>query len=325
MDVPFTRDTELYKKLRLNDNSNLNGNGAASGRGKATLQATPPSQDWLPGNPAMPLNSPDIARYLSSELETPRLDRMFPYLWLVATPSSGHVSALHEQLLRGRAIVVTENPELHLVWVEDRIFIKPLPPFMLSYDFWSLHLAATTRAPAMMVIEPAFSSVRRAALGYMRTYWYLVRHESDFRIAQEEHLIPADVDFASFVAFTSAFRDVPDTAVSRRYGYGQLRLTRLNLWAKLALGQWVFYKVSWQYSQIFARYYAPLLFIFGTLSVILSAMQVGSQARPEWTAFLGVSAWFAVTSLVVAGGIAVFLIAVLLMLLLQELVFALRH
>jgi hypothetical protein len=35
---------------------------------------------------------------------------------------------------------VAEDPRLHLVGVYDRVFVKPLPKYLLSYDFWQIYL-----------------------------------------------------------------------------------------------------------------------------------------------------------------------------------------
>ena len=46
--------------------------------------------------------------------------------------SSADISPLHRQRVKGRAVIVTEDPKLYLVWFYDHIFIKPLP------GFWNL-------------------------------------------------------------------------------------------------------------------------------------------------------------------------------------------
>ncbi len=168
------------------------------------------------------------------------------------------------------------------------------------------------------------AELRRAALGYLRTYRHLVRHESDFRIAERENLVPPGIEWPQFVAFTSAFGRVRDDDVTLRYRYGQLRLTRLNLWAKVALRRWTFHKFTWQYADIFSRFYAPILFIIGILSVVLSAMQVGVQARPDWEAFTGVASWFSVLALLCVLAIVVFIIGFLLLMVTRELIFAMK-
>ncbi|GAD97537.1 predicted protein [Paecilomyces variotii No. 5] len=311
-DAPFTESTELCDKLTIRVENGIN-----------RLYSADPDENWLPGYPALSLEPADVVHCLLQELPTPKLDKMHPYLWLVGTQASSHISPLHEQIIRGREIIITENPELHLVWVNNKVFIKPLPRFLLSYNFWQLYLS-NPKPVSLHSNQVNIDQIRKAALGYMRTYYYLVRHESDFRLAQREHLIPSGISFSQFVAFTSGFNRIGDHEVSLRYQFGQLRLNRLNLWAKVALRQWQFQKVQWQYADIIAQYYAPLLFLFGILSLVLSAMQVGTQARPEWNVFLGVSAWFSVLTLLFAVIVLVLFAALLLFLSLRELHFALR-
>ena len=45
---------------------------------------------------------PDMSSRLSSELLTPDLDQLAPYLWLVGTQQSSHISLLHEQIVKGQ-------------------------------------------------------------------------------------------------------------------------------------------------------------------------------------------------------------------------------
>lgn len=56
---------------------------------------------------------------------------------MMATQSSANINALHRQIFKGRKIVVTEDPQLHLIWLQDRIHIKPLPKCLLSHAFWN--------------------------------------------------------------------------------------------------------------------------------------------------------------------------------------------
>lgn len=43
--------------------------------------------------------------------------------------------ALHRQLLLGRAIFVTKRMDMHLVWTTGRMFLKPMPLFLLRPAF----------------------------------------------------------------------------------------------------------------------------------------------------------------------------------------------
>ncbi|KAJ6785087.1 hypothetical protein PWT90_03544 [Aphanocladium album] len=357
--VPFPQTSELCDGLTI-----------TTGADGAQLESTVPGEDWLPGQPAAPLSSTADAMisYLSKDILTPRLDQMFPYLWLVATQSSSHISALHEQLVRGRSIILTENPELHLVWAENRVFIKPVPLYLMSHAFWQMYLTPGTGVSAASAAKTPFldpgstttseeerEALLKAALGFMRTYYYLVRHESDFRLAQSLHLIPRfatlqpaspfnsptsnsnipksePLTFATFYTFISCFSpdapgpkkpiSVTDDDVSLRYRFGQLRLTRLNLWAMPALGRWKFHKLSWQYADTFARMYPPLLFAFALISIVLSAFQVGAQAAPQWQGFAALAAWFAVVSLAVIGFISACMMALFSFMVIREFIFA---
>ena len=84
--------------------------------------------------------------------------------------------------------------------------------------------------------------------------------------------------------------------MSERYYYGELRLTRLNLYAKFIIGKFHYERVHGQYGAFFARYYGPLLFIFGILSIILSAVQVElgveTLTNAQWQSFWYASRWF---------------------------------
>jgi hypothetical protein len=68
----------------------------------------------------------------------------------------------------------TSIPGLHLVWYYKELYVKPLPKCLFSYGFWEKHLTEQEQSSNK-------SSKRRAALGFVRSYAYLIRHESDFR------------------------------------------------------------------------------------------------------------------------------------------------
>ncbi|THX88878.1 hypothetical protein D6D08_03931 [Aureobasidium pullulans] len=152
---------------------------------------------------------------------------MARHLWLLSTHSAANITPLHRQSLRGRKIVVMEDPGLHLVWRHDCIYIKPVPKYLLSHVFWN----------DFLMVEPTAMPSDRckivaAALGFLRSYFYLIQHESDLRIAQREQLqlVPKTVTWEKFCSFSDSFGAISDDEVSERYQYGELRLTRLNLW-----------------------------------------------------------------------------------------------
>jgi hypothetical protein len=122
--VPFSHEIELCSELQLQE---VEGQEQITSTSKLLC---------LPGHPRISLAESDVRDVLEREIMTPDLNRMAPHLWLVAKPSSDHCNPLHEQVVRGRNVVITENPELHLCWVDNKVFIKPIPRYLLSWAFW---------------------------------------------------------------------------------------------------------------------------------------------------------------------------------------------
>ena len=280
----------------------------------------------LPGQPRIALdNALELSEYLEHDLCSPDLERLAPHLWMMSTQSSANISPLHRQRVKGREIVLTEDPRLHLVWIYDRIFVKPLPKYLLSHTFWTKYLLDVASP-----LGRRRSEVTRAALGYIRTYNHLIRHESDFVIAQREELrlVPQSISYGKFCAFTAHFGNIRDSDVSARYSYGELRLTRLNLYGKLFLRRFHFERVHGQYGAVFSQFYGPLLFIFGILSLILSAMQVELATEQllaaPWRAFWRLSRWVSVLSTVVIAAVALALGSLLIGMIIDEWTFALK-
>ena len=176
----------------------------------------------------------------------------------------------------------------------------------------------------------------------MRTYAYLIRYESDFRLAtnKELSLIPTDdgsaisdaatrITFERFVQFIASFEKLPDDAVNPRYTYGELRLTRLNICAKIFLRKLTFHHIDSQWSKFFGRFLGFFLPIFAIVSTTLSAMQVelgvqGSlrDTTARWTAFSSASRWFSCTVLILIATTSLFFLILLTFLLLHDIWFA---
>jgi hypothetical protein len=253
--------------------------------------------------------SPILNSFLTAELDTPVLNEIRRYLHLVASSSFHDIDSLHEQRLKRRKIVITEKPGLHLVWYYDTIFIKPIPSFLLNFTAWTDMLL-----PKPCLTQTLSTAARqnyslndldahcKAALGYLRTYAVLVRHPSDFIIAQDENLIPKDISYFDFLVFIKPFLAIPESAVSPRYHFGQIRLTRLN-WAvwflqprSMQTRGWIanrlyYQELYGQSSDYVVSWGPPLLFAFAVMSLILSSMQVVLAARgtDTWPALVKVS------------------------------------
>jgi hypothetical protein len=301
--------------------------------------------DHIPGEPTIPLTEAEV--FLRKELTTPVLDELLNSLWLVAKKSSSNIDALHRQIIKGRDIVPTEEPRLHLAWQEKRIFIKPIPLCLLNKDFWtrflssdsSVALSSNSDAARKQLRTP--DSYRAVALGFLRSYAFLIQHRSDLRLATGYQLIPEDVDWARWSKFIAGFRDFADKDVAKRYQYGQLRLTRLN-WAtrilrpKSSMSYWFYEEPYWSTLPYIREAAVPMAFIFASLSLILSSMQVmlavpSNALRSKGVAEGGIKAmqltsWgFSIAALIFSGVSLAALAFVPLVVLLAQLVWALLH
>lgn len=312
--TPFAQPAELYGKLFIKSD-------------KTTINRTSPSTKTnLPGQPQVDLHGPEITNFLKKELATPDLNRFHPHLWKVAKQDSTHISSLCDQTVRGRHIIVTENPELHLVWILDRVYIKPIPKFLLSHAFWEFYFASD-QSP----LKGDRHEVAKAARGFLRSYFYLIQHKSDFAIAQHEYqrLLPKGVRYSQFMRFIMAFESVGDADVSLRYSYGELRLSRLNLWAVFALRRYTFHKTVWQYGPFLAQYYGSILFVFAGFSTVLSAMQVAlavplASTADSWVAFARMCRVVSVGTCVLVVVVILFLTVAILARGVREVVFAVK-
>ncbi|OCK72840.1 hypothetical protein K432DRAFT_430872 [Lepidopterella palustris CBS 459.81] len=258
----------------------------------------------LPGQPRKALQGDALLPYLRQAHLTAELDKMAPKLYYLATPTHTHIAPLHHQRAMGRQIVVTEHPGLHLIWYHDRIFVKPIPVYMLSGAFWNY-------------IAEADQNILRASLGFMRTYCYLIRYGVDFSTAIALELIPkveaASFDFEDFIKFIFQFEDVSDGAVSPRYAYGSIRLTRLNYLALIFLGRPAYFALRPQYGEYIGHAFVPIITLFAILSTILSSMQVAlavqdPHAEASWQTFAKVAKWFSIAVIILVASLVVLLV-----------------
>jgi len=154
-----------------------------------------------------------------------------------------------------------------------------------------------------------------AALGFLRTYFHLVRSEHDFHIAQDpaSRLVPGGITWEQFSRFASPLAGVADEDVSGRYAFGEIRLTRLNFYAPLLLGKSHFQRVEYQYGPYFAHFYGPILFVIGITSIVLNGLQIAVDVEqagltPNGEILLAVALWFSVAVILCFCGLLGFLL-----------------
>ena len=250
-------------------------------------------------------NEHSIQNYLEWELTVPRLNEIHGYLWLAGRPMGAR--PLHRQTILGRELVTTEQVDLHMVWQETRIFIKPMPDFLLDYEFWKDHICRDT-------------NLYECACGFLLSYVWLVCSKSDLRVAQDAGLLGHEIHWENWVSFTRSLLRAMDIQtleqVNRRYHYGELRLSRLNWIYRLTsknrshvtLIRGYMYGYT-KYSEVVQRNFAWVLVAFVYITIVLTAMQVGlaTDRLGQSDAFQNVSYGFTVFSIVAPLIIVAFL------------------
>jgi hypothetical protein len=220
---------------------------------------------------------PDLY-FLENDLSVKRLEDVIDWLWICGRPMPPR--ALHYQRLIERTIYITEKADMHLVWARSAIYLKPIPLYLLDLDFWTAYIL-----PHMSKEETEEDIERKTRLtacarGFLFSYTALISYESDFRIARELGLIPATISWHKWQTLSGEIlRSHCFSAVSPRYWYGELRLTRLNKIYRFQKGSMIYGYSSigayMNYIDLLTDNFAVLGTILAYVVIVLSAMQVG--------------------------------------------------
>jgi hypothetical protein len=90
--LPFSKPHQLIRDLDLNE------------AGKLPIVC-------LPGQPSIKLDdSTRMKHFLEKEFYSKDLETIAPRLWVMTTLSSANINPLHRQRVKGREIIVTEEP-----------------------------------------------------------------------------------------------------------------------------------------------------------------------------------------------------------------------
>jgi hypothetical protein len=221
----------------------------------------------------LPKDGP-LTSFLEDDLIPAPLDQIHDHLWMVGRMLPPR--PLHLQLLMAREIILTENVGLHLVWTKGKIFVKPLPQYLLDDEWCGRNIHNNIR-------------LAKCARGLLFTYTALVASESDFYIARNKSLLPLTLDWAGWRELASRFgKGWPATSptnlsvyteIDRRYYYGELRLGRLNKICRWTKGSFL-YGYSREtsvslYSDFVSDNFGKLAAVLTYLIIVLTAMQVG--------------------------------------------------
>ena len=171
----------------------------------------------IPFAPALSPVLPNDLAFYAAELDVSRLKALYNHLWLAGLERPAR--PLHYQLALGRRIVVTENASLHLLWEADRLYLKPLPDWLLNVEIWESVLCRDV-------------DTHESANGFLLSWLWLVCYRSDLKIAHEMGFIDASIDWEAWTRFVREVMQRLDyrtlKGVHVRYRRGELRLQRVN-------------------------------------------------------------------------------------------------
>lgn len=237
-----------------------------------------------------------ITRFLAQDLDVHRLDILKSTLrW--AAESESTTPALHLQLGElGPKVIATERADLHMLWEGLVLYLKPLPDYLLSAEYWSSHL-----------ISGKYQTWRNA-MGLLASYIDLIQSSIDFDLAIDTsyhpRLLPKSVIWKeaetplSYEIWREIVLEITATyplllldgiSAGNRWQYGTLNISRLNA---IYTARYVFLnplQSAASAQQVERRYYsrpnynsvpqrnifAWVVFAFAYISLILAAMQVG--------------------------------------------------
>ena len=251
------------------------------------------------------------AFFLRKELEVDRLNSIHDWLWLVGRPRPPR--PLYYQRAVGRNIVLHEQADVHCVWDERRIFLKPVPRWLLERQVWrdflsceegclsakptqysKMNGSSFNQPKATKEGECERCELRGLATGFLLSYTSLIAYEHDFYVAKEHKLLPEEMTWSQWRQFVKSLLPSrrctdpptgspypPTHSINPRYHYGELRLGRLNLIYRFTLRsplQGYLYGYN-AYSQFWSTNMKRLAGVFAYIVVVLTAMQVGLDTQ----------------------------------------------
>lgn len=265
-------------------------------------------------NDVLTLLDDNVDDFLASELSLGKLEMLLQHLWFAG--SERVPIPLQEEIMIGRKIVVTERLGLHLVWTRDqKLFIKPLPSFLLDPEFWKSSICcksgcecsdlqttegkdeenkshsqssqqtrqhnSDSRSQNTVLAACSRRALKRSARGFLYSYICLISHESDFKVALENHLLPSELSMPSWKKWKQLSREVLSTTnketVHPRFRRAELRLARLNTLSQLTQTPLFepYLRHYWDYSSLLRENFTLLATATVFIALVLTAMQVG--------------------------------------------------
>ena len=266
------------------------------------------------------LASHAISQFLMEDLDLSRLNRIHAHLWMAGRPMRAR--PLHRYKMMGMNVLVTQQMDLHLLKFSSSLMLKPLPEWVLSYDFWNEHICGDLE-------------LHKSASGFLMSYVWLVTTPLDLRFAHDQSLLPSFITWHWWKSFVQDFLDHVDIntlhQVNKRYQFGDLRLGRINSIYRIRFFATHFvrgYLYGYnRYVVFFERNFSWILSVFVLFSLVLSAMQVGTSLREleDNHAFLRASYVFVVFSMVAVVAVLGIVVLIFVGIFLFNMVAAISH
>jgi hypothetical protein len=226
----------------------------------------------------------DTAAFLRRELSLGSLGDMLSYLWLAGARRPA--MPLHFHVAMNRSIVIVDRMDLHLLWTnEGRLFVKPIPRFLLDPVFCRVNLQCIDICTCDSRTDVCQKIPWKVALGFLYTYACLVSSESDFNVAQEKCLLPCrgDGEPIRWADWKTLARELlrlgePDSNMMHaRFLRAELRLSRINSINRFTRF-WRFepyLRSRHNYGSLFGDNLAWMTAATVFIALVLTAMQVG--------------------------------------------------
>lgn len=223
----------------------------------------------------------DIAAFIANDLDMQRLSNIHKWLWLAGLPRCGR--PLHYHLSIERSIIVTEKADLHLVWLDSKLFLKPLPEYLMDHKIWE-DILCSPASPNPNTARSLYEDAR----GFLLSYLWLITSKSDLRIAHSTGLLEAQITWERWVLFSKTVAqsinpEAPQD-INARFRFGELRLSRLNLIYRFYSGSFSTFVRGYryeyhQYSTFVERNFKWFATVIVYVTLVLTAMQVGLGTR----------------------------------------------
>jgi hypothetical protein len=294
--------------------------------------------------PLLPDGTPRLD-FLEYDLGVARLNRIHKWLWLAGLRR--HPRPLHQQKSESREIMLVERMDMHLVWIDNTIYLKPIPRYLLDNNSWQSSLRCnhnnhadsqegqhlhSSKGPANSTVISQNDDCQQrklygCAIGFLLSYAALIQYESDFEIARSAHLLPTGVEWSQWAEFVKQLLGTEHANINPRFHYGELRLSRLNKIYRYILRQYRGYGYWYrQQSTYFQKNLAPIVSLTVYIAVVLTAMQVGlaTDQLKDNLAFHRASYGFTILAIMGPIGLVGIVAVVFLLFLLDDARYALR-